>query len=224
MYLTLCHSAGWDKFNYISLLVTLLGVTPPYYINIFHTNNALFHTLLLHNFSMDNVNNKEESCNYLDWVVEDIEDQNIDWIVEDTKKSKSSPNWLHTFYEALQRGIKLQQLRRRRLRGSTYARHHGCCKPKRSQQKATQHIWFKCVASRRGGAWAIKPQPDASCFWKKIALRNDGYDIDLNSVSYLCFFDGPEYDKWDEKQKQFLLGNEENLYDWPFQISLLTTI
>lgn len=48
--------------------------------------------LLLHNFSMDNVNNKEESCNYLDWVVEDIEDQNIDWIVEDTKKSKSSPN------------------------------------------------------------------------------------------------------------------------------------
>ena len=48
--------------------------------------------LLLHNFSMDNVNSKEESCNYLDWVMEDIEDQNIDWIVEDTKKSKSSPN------------------------------------------------------------------------------------------------------------------------------------
>ena len=29
--------------------------------------------------------NKKESCNYVDWVVEDKEDQNIDWIVEDTE-------------------------------------------------------------------------------------------------------------------------------------------
>ena len=29
--------------------------------------------------------NKKESCNYVDWVVEDTEEQNIDWIVEDTE-------------------------------------------------------------------------------------------------------------------------------------------
>ena len=30
---------------------------------------------------------------------------------------------------------------------------------------------------------------------EEITLRNDGYDIYLNSKSYLGFYDGPEYDK-----------------------------
>ena len=43
---------------------------------------------------------------------------------------------------------------------------------------------------------------------EEITLFNDGYDIDLNSKPYLGFYDGPEYDKWDERQKQFF---------WDFQ-------
>ena len=45
-------------------------------------------------------------------------------------------------------------------------------------------------------------------FGEEITLRNDGYDIDLNSKPYLGFYDGPKYDKWDERQKQFF---------WDFQ-------
>ena len=51
----------------------------------------------------------------------------------------------------------------------------------------------------------------ASNSGEKITLRNDGYDIDLNSKPYLGFYDGPEYDKWDERQKQFF-WNFQKLY------------
>ena len=39
---------------------------------------------------------------------------------------------------------------------------------------------------------------------QKYKFGNDNHDIDLNLVSYLGFFDGPKYDKWDKNQKQFL--------------------
>ena len=39
---------------------------------------------------------------------------------------------------------------------------------------------------------------------QKYKFGNDNQDIDLNLVSYLSFFDGSKYDKWDKNQKQFL--------------------
>ena len=43
---------------------------------------------------------------------------------------------------------------------------------------------------------------------EEITWRNDDYDIDLNSKSYLGFYDGPEYDKW-MKGKQFFWDFQE---------------
>ena len=157
---------------------------------------------------MDDANRKESS-NYVDWVVEDTEDQNIDWIVEDTEDQ----GLLQVDYTPVIRRYKGESSSStKNTFGGQGMQNMGAVMGAASQGETTKrqaNIFDLNVLPQEEeeqGLGNLSQVHHAS--GEKITLRNDGYDIDLNSKPYLGFYDGPKYDKWDERQKQFF---------WDFQ-------